>query len=77
VPAIKRLDDAHFVWRQGPDGPVSTRVELGRSNLTHVEILDGLGPGDRVLLVPPAGAALPRAAAAPAAAAGSGDGSAR
>lgn len=59
VPAVKRRDEAHFVWRIEDSVPAARRVELGRNNLTHVEIVAGLEVGDRILLVPPAGRELP------------------
>jgi RND family efflux transporter MFP subunit len=59
VPAVKRRDEAHYVWRLEGDMPVARRITLGRNNLTHVEVLYGLAVGDRVRLVPPPGRALP------------------
>lgn len=50
LPAIytrQREDDSWVVER--PDGS-TTPVELGRTNLTHVEIKSGLEPGDEVVL---------------------------
>jgi len=60
--AVKRRGDAYWVFRDGPDGPVATKVELGSNNLTHVQIVDGLHAGDDVWLVQPEGAQLPAAA---------------
>ena len=59
VPAVKRRDEAHYVWALDGDRPVARRVTLGRNNLTHVEVLSGLAVGDRIRLVPPPGRELP------------------
>jgi len=59
VPAVKRRDEAHYVWLLDGDNPVARRVTLGRNNLTHVEVLAGLSAGDRIRLVPPPGRELP------------------
>jgi len=59
VPAVKRRDEAHYVWLLDGDMPVARRVTLGRNNLTHVEVLSGLSVGDRIRLVPPPGRELP------------------
>ncbi len=59
VPAVKRRDEAHYVWLLEGDVPVARRVTLGRNNLTHVEVLQGLAVGDRIRLVPPPGRELP------------------
>jgi RND family efflux transporter MFP subunit len=59
VPAVKRRDEAHYVWLLDGDLPVPRRVTLGRNNLTHVEVLAGLDVGDRIRLVPPTGRELP------------------
>ncbi|HEX5053385.1 MAG TPA: efflux RND transporter periplasmic adaptor subunit [Planctomycetota bacterium] len=57
--AVKRRGDTYYVFAAEPGGPLARRVELGVSNLTHVEIARGLGDGDEVWLVPPPGSVLP------------------
>ena len=57
--AVKRRGDAYFVFKDTPRGPVAVPVELGVSNLTHVEVARGLQEGDQVWLVPPPGLTLP------------------
>lgn len=59
LPAVRRSGDTHFVWLGTDHGPVAREVELGGNNLTHVEILSGLLPGDAVHLVEPSGAQAP------------------
>ena len=59
VPAVKRRDETHYVWRIEGNEPVARKVVLGRNNLTHVEVLSGLEIGDRIRLVPPPGRELP------------------
>jgi multidrug efflux pump subunit AcrA (membrane-fusion protein) len=46
--AVFLRDDGPVVWRKGPLGWRETRVRLGRSNRTQVEVLAGLRPGDLV-----------------------------
>jgi HlyD family secretion protein len=53
LPAVRRHDDAHYVFVLTPAGPVAKRVSLGRNSLTHVEVLGGLDEGERVMMVPP------------------------
>ncbi|HZN40033.1 MAG TPA: efflux RND transporter periplasmic adaptor subunit [Planctomycetota bacterium] len=65
--AVKRRADSYFVWKTTPAGPVAVPVELGASNLTHVEIVKGLLEGEEVWLVPPVGQALPASKEPPAA----------
>ena len=62
VPAVKRRDEAHYVWVIDGDLTLPRRVTLGRNNLTHVEVLAGLAAGERVRLVPPPGRELPMSA---------------
>ena len=57
--AVKRRGDAYFVFKNTPNGPVAVPVELGVSNLTHVEVVKGVEDGDEVWLAPPAGHQLP------------------
>ena len=58
VPAVKRRGEAYYVWRITDNGPQAQRVKIGRNNLTHVEVLAGLESGERVMMVPPAGAEI-------------------
>ncbi len=51
--AIRRDRQTHYVWKSTPTAPVATRVRLGRNNLTHVEIQEGVEVGDMVYLSPP------------------------
>ncbi len=62
--ALERVEDQHYVWVVGPDGPEAREITVGRSNLTQAEVVSGLVPGERVHLVPPDGAQLPRKAPA-------------
>jgi len=57
--SVKRRGDAYFVWKVQAGGPVAIQVELGVSNLTHVEIVRGVEDGDEVWLATPPGARLP------------------
>jgi HlyD family secretion protein len=57
--AVKRRGSASYVFRATPKGPAAVEVDLGKNNLTHVEILSGLAEGDRVYLVDPPGGRLP------------------
>ncbi|MEZ6017622.1 MAG: efflux RND transporter periplasmic adaptor subunit [Planctomycetota bacterium] len=57
--ALERAGERRYVWKSTPNGPTAVEVEVGRSNLTHVEILSGLREGERVHLVPPEGARAP------------------
>lgn len=63
ITALERQGDEHFVWLETAGGPVPAPVQLGASNLTHVEVLEGLAEGDRIHLVRPPGVRLPDAAA--------------
>lgn len=60
LPALDRSGDQHFVWKVTPNGPAATPVTLGRNNLTHVEILSGVKPGERIHLTRPTGMRLPQ-----------------
>ena len=51
--AVRRDRQTHYVWKSTPAAPVATRVSLGRNNLTHVEIQEGVEVGDMVYLSPP------------------------
>ena len=51
--AVRRDRQVHYVWKSTPGAPVATRVRLGRNNLTHVVIQEGVEVGDRVYLSPP------------------------
>ena len=46
--AVFLRDDGPVVWRKAALGWRETRVELGRSNRTQVEVVSGLGEGDLV-----------------------------
>ena len=59
VPCVKRRGESHFVWMIEGGRPQAHRVKIGRNNLTHVEVLDGLQAGDAVMMVPPDGAETP------------------
>lgn len=54
VQAVFRDGDAFHSYKTGLAGPIRAPVRIGRSSATHVEILDGLAEGDRVLLSEPA-----------------------
>ncbi|MEC7584044.1 MAG: efflux RND transporter periplasmic adaptor subunit [Planctomycetota bacterium] len=74
VPCVKRRGESHYVWMIEDGRPQAHRVKIGRNNLTHVEILDGLEAGDVVMMVPPDGAETPDEN--PAAESGAGEGAA-
>ena len=59
--ALKRRGDTHYAWKVTPEGPLAVEVQLGSSNLTHVEIVSGLQEGDEIYLVQPPGMLLPGA----------------
>lgn len=61
LPAVRRQGAVHYVWRAPAGGgdPEPVRVEIGRSNVSHVEIVSGVNEGDRLYLGPPAGANAP------------------
>ena len=58
-PAVFRVETVHYAWKRTPSGPEAVRVTVGRNNLTHVEIEQGLEEGDTILLAEPAGAETP------------------
>ncbi len=39
-----------YAWRVTDDVAVKTPVRLGAASLSRVEILDGLAPGDRIVV---------------------------
>lgn len=51
IEAVEASENGPVVYRPGLTGPEAVPVELGRRNETHVEVLDGLRAGDRVLLL--------------------------
>ena len=59
LPALERKGDQHYVFLASDDGAIAAPVEVGESNLTHVEIVHGLSEGDEIHLVRPPGAVLP------------------
>lgn len=57
VEAVMIEDGKPVVYRVGPKGATKTPVTLGLGDLTHVEILTGIAPGDSIALEDPAAAA--------------------
>lgn len=57
VEAVMIEDGKPVVYRVGPQGTTKTAVTLGLGDLTHVEILTGIAPGDSIALEDPAAAA--------------------
>ena len=57
VEAVLLEDGKPVVYRVGRDGTTKTPVTLGLGDLTYVEILSGIAPGDSVALEDPAAAA--------------------
>lgn len=55
VQAVFREGEELVVYVAGLARQVRTPVKVGRSSMTHVEVLEGLAPGDRVLLSQPPG----------------------
>lgn len=53
IQGVIRQGSVHYVWKLGPDGPIATLVKVGRSNLSHVELLEGIEEGDQILLSRP------------------------
>ncbi len=49
IEAVEASERGPVVYLPGLGGPQAVRVELGRRNETHVEVLDGLQAGDRVV----------------------------
>ena len=48
--ALQREAGQTYVWRVTPDGPEVRTVQTGKSNSSHVEIVEGLWEGDRIYL---------------------------
>ncbi|MBL9077707.1 MAG: efflux RND transporter periplasmic adaptor subunit [Planctomycetes bacterium] len=57
---IYRDRNVNYVWKQTDQGPVATRVEVGRHNSEMVEVLRGLAVGDVIHLAVPVGAQPPQ-----------------
>jgi len=56
IQAVSSLGDQRVVYRQLPNQRVeATAVQVGLYNNRSIEIVEGVQPGDRVLLSPPAG----------------------
>ena len=56
IAAVFSEGDETFCWKvTGRSKRTKVPVKVGRSNETHVEILEGILEGDTVLLVPPEG----------------------
>ena len=49
-----------YVWKVTPEGPMAVTVEIGRNNLSKVEIVEGLQEGDQVFLGTPPGVEAPK-----------------
>jgi HlyD family secretion protein len=58
-PAVRMQGSVHYVWLDTPSGPQAQRVTIGRNNISHVEILEGIREGDRVYLSSPPDAKQP------------------
>ena len=54
VQAVFREGEDFVVYLDGTTGPARQKVKIGRSSMTHVEILEGVKKGQRVLLARPA-----------------------
>lgn len=59
LPAVRREGAVHYVWKVTRGDPIPVRVEIGRSNVSHVEITSGLEVGDRVYMSRPTGVTIP------------------
>ncbi|MBL8752313.1 MAG: efflux RND transporter periplasmic adaptor subunit [Planctomycetes bacterium] len=57
--AVYRDRMVNFVWKQTGDGPKAVKVKVGRMNTEKVEALEGVQPGDVLLMTPPAGVTAP------------------
>jgi hypothetical protein len=57
---VFRDRSVNFVWKQTADGPQHAKVKVGRMNSEKVELLDGVAPGDVLLLTAPAGVPAPK-----------------
>jgi multidrug efflux pump subunit AcrA (membrane-fusion protein) len=55
IAAVFTDDKATYCWKHNGGDPVKTRIEVGKSNESRVQVLAGLGEDDQVLLIPPAG----------------------
>jgi hypothetical protein len=64
LPAVLREGTVQYLWKEATSGPVAQVVRVGRNNLTHVEVVDGLVEGETIFLAPPPGAELPEFAQA-------------
>lgn len=59
--AATNYDDAvTYVWVPGDQGPEYKIVKLGKSNDTHVHVIEGLKENEQVYLAPPDGVITPR-----------------
>jgi RND family efflux transporter MFP subunit len=56
VQAVFRDGDRWVVYRGAGENPEAVPVKIGRSSATHVQLVEGLSRGDKVLLMPPGGA---------------------
>jgi hypothetical protein len=54
VQAVFREGDDFAVYFDGATGAARQKVKVGRSSMTHVEIVEGVKKGQKVLLVRPA-----------------------
>jgi len=52
IQAVFRDGDAWVVYKGSASRPKKVPIKIGRSSVTHVEVLDGLEKGDRVVLNP-------------------------
>lgn len=60
VSAVRRQRAVNYVWKATPSGPQANVVKIGRSTLTHVEILEGVREGEQVFLAEPPGMVAPQ-----------------
>jgi multidrug resistance efflux pump len=58
--AVFRDRMVNYVWKQTADGPTATKVKVGRMNTEKVELVEGVQPGDALLLTTPAGVPAPK-----------------
>ncbi len=68
VQAVMRVGKKPTVYMASPSGPIARPITLGLDNNRMVRIIDGLAPGEKVLLNPPLSEASASDDAAPAAA---------
>ena len=52
VQSVVAVTDQQYVYVLQEDGPVRRRVKVGQSNQSHVEIIEGVDEGERVILNP-------------------------